>query len=114
MNIDGGSFEGGFLDGFHHGERADRRALRVSFTEPVHGFGFDTNVHMGDAFKVRVVHTDGSVEVVDGLELSAGPLEEQFYGFVSDAADIQRVRIIGRGDSIFGFALDDFRFNPAS
>ncbi len=113
FNIDGGSFDGGFLDGFHHGERFDRRALRVSFTEPVQAFGFDTNAHMGDVFKVRVVYTDGSVEVVDGLELTAGWIDEQFYGFVSDAADIKRLRIAGRGDSSFGFALDDFRFNPA-
>ena len=113
LNIDAGSFEGGYLDGFHHGERTDRRALRVSFTEPVRAFGFDTNAHMGKAFKVRVLHTDGEVEVIDGLQVTAGYLGEQFYGFVSDTADIARVRIAGRGDSTFGFALDDFRFTPA-
>ena len=115
FNIDAGwSFEGGYLDGFHHGERSEQRALRVSFTEPVRAFGFDTNANMGRSFKVRVIHTDGRVQLIDGLEVSAGYTSEQFYGFVSDAADIARVRIAGRGDRTFGFALDDFRFNPES
>ena len=114
LNIDAGSFEGGFLDGFHHGERTDRRALRVAFTRPVSAFGFDTNAHMGRSFKVRVVHTDGRVQVLDGLQVTAGRTEEQFYGFVSGAADIARIRIAGQGGPTFGFALDDFRFNPAA
>jgi hypothetical protein len=114
LNIDSGSFQGGFLDGFHHGERSAQRALRVSFTEPVRAFGFDTNAHMGHSFTVRVVHTDGQVDVLDGLAVTAGYVDEQFYGFVSDTADITRVRVVGRGDHTFGFALDDFRFNPAA
>ncbi len=114
LNIDAASFEGGFLNGFHRGQRFDQRALRVSFTEPVRAFGFDTNELMGRTFKVRIIHTDGQVEVIDGLEVSAGFLEEQFYGFVSGAADIKRARILGTGHRTFGFALDDFRFNPAS
>jgi hypothetical protein len=112
LNIDGGSFEGGFLDGFSDGERFDRRALRVSFTQPVSAFGFDTNELMGRTFEVRVIHTDGRVEVITGLEVSAGFSESQFYGFVTTEADVKRVRIRGTG-SRFGFALDNFRFNPA-
>ena len=114
LNIDGGAFEGGFLDGFHHGERFDQRALRVRFTEPVRAFGFDTNELMGRTFKVRIIHTDGEVQVVDGLDVSAGFFQTQFFGFVSDAADIERVRVLGTGNRTFGFALDNFRFNPAT
>jgi hypothetical protein len=114
LNIDLGSFEGGFLDGFHHGERYARRALRISFAEPVRAFGFDTNVLMGQTFQVRVFHTDGRVDVLSGLKVTAPFEGEQFYGFLSDDADIQRVRIRGTGNPTFGFALDDFRFNPAA
>ena len=114
LNIDGGSFEGGFLDGFHHGERFDKRALRVRFTEPVRAFGFDTNELMGRTFKVRIIHSDGRVQVIGGLDVSAGFFQTQFFGFVSDAADIERVRILGNGNRTFGFALDNFRFNPAT
>ena len=113
FNIDRGSFTGGFLDGFHHGERAAGRALRVSFEQPVSAFGFDTNRHMGRTFTVRVVHTDGRVDLVDPQPVTAGYSGEQFYGFVSDSADIKRVRVVGQGDRTFGFALDDFRFTPA-
>ncbi len=71
LNVDPASFDGGFLDGFHRGQRFDERALLVSFTKPVRAFGFDTNGLMGRTFTVRVVHTDGQVELIDGLEVSA-------------------------------------------
>jgi len=114
LNIDFGLFDGGFLDGFHNGERFGRRALRVSFTEPVRAFGFDTNALMGRTFQVRVFHTDGRVEVLTGLDVSAGREDEQFYGFLNAKADIKRIRIRGTGSRTFGFALDNFRFNPAA
>jgi hypothetical protein len=111
LNIDFGSFDGAFLDGFNHGEQFARRALRVSFTEPVRAFGFDTNILMGRTCHVRVFHTDGRVEILSWLDVSAGFDDEQFYGFVSGNADISRVRIRGTNHTL-GFALDDFRFNP--
>jgi len=126
LNIDFGSFEGGFLDGFHHNETGRKRALLVTFDKPTQAIGFDTNVLMGRSFDIRIYRTPakpngagagaGIPRVSDFRDISVdAPFEEsQFFGFVSDAFDISRVRIIGEGDETFGFALDNFTFDVAT
>ncbi len=112
LNIDAESFNGGFLEGFHRGQRFDERALRVSFTEPVRAFGFDTDELMGRTFKVRIIHTDDRIQL--GSRSPPASPRSSSYGFVSGAADIKRARILGTGHRTFGFALDDLRFDPAT
>lgn len=100
FNIDaGGGFNGGFLDGFS----PSNRDLTMTYGPVVSAFGFDTNSLMPN-FDITInfaSHPSYSANfVVSSMS---------FFGFQSDATDIQSVVISGNG-SFFGFAIDNHAF----
>lgn len=112
FNIDsGGGYVGGFLDGFAQSTYAN--ALTITFDNPVSGFGFDTNSLMGSGFDVAINFTSGPAYANNfAVAPNLGPL--QFFGFTSDMGDISSVVILGKGNAIFSFALDNFTFGGST
>jgi PEP-CTERM motif len=105
FNIDaGGGFVGGFLDSLV--ESDPRRTLTVAFDALQNGFGFDTNVLMGN-FRVDVFG-DSNAALGSFNYASANGLT--FFGFGSTAANIRSARIASTSGG-FNFALDNFTFD---
>ncbi len=99
----GDSYEGGFLHG------VEDRAFTVAFDGQVKGFGFETNSVMGVAFDLVIRFSSGpdftaTMTVADTREM-------QFFGFVSDRADIVSADLQGiTGTDTFSTAMDNFTF----
>lgn len=111
FNIDaGGGYSGGFLDGFNSSNF--NRTLTVNFDKNVSAFGFDTNTLIGNDFNLTIKFSSGGNFVQNFLVSNSQSL--QFFGFQSDAFDIQSVIIDGNTDisngSPFAFAIDNFTF----
>ncbi len=104
LNIDawGQGMQGGYLDGFHG--TTSNPGLTITLDQPVQAFGFDTNLFMGTTFRVAFEHGGGSFSQVFPVQ----SYEYSFFGFGSDAADIQSIDIEGRGNRVFRFGLDNF------
>ncbi|WP_339674045.1 PEP-CTERM sorting domain-containing protein [Dasania marina] len=101
FNIDaGGGFTGGFLDGFNPADRD----LTITYSPLISAFGFDTNSLMND-FDITVNFLSGASYNANFTGISS----MKFFGFQSDAADIQSVLISGNNSS-FGFAIDNHSF----
>jgi hypothetical protein len=113
FNIDaGGGYTGGFLDGFASSDF--NRTLTIDFDKNVSAFGFDTNSLMGNDFDLKIKFSSGETFVQNFL--LSNSLSLQFFGFQSDAMDIQSVIIDGNSDNgtfdngTFAFAIDNFTF----
>ncbi|MBG1262237.1 PEP-CTERM sorting domain-containing protein [Nostoc commune] len=111
FNIDaGGGYTGGFLDAFPSSDF--NRTLTIDFDKNVSAFGFDTNSLMGNDFDLTIKFSSGESFVQNFLVSNSQSL--QFFGFQSDAFDIQSVIIDGNTDRSdggpFAFALDNFTF----
>lgn len=111
FNIDAGNeYNGGFLDAFPSSDF--NRTLTIDFDKNVSAFGFDTNNLMGNDFNLTIKFSSGGNFVQNFLVSNSESL--QFFGFQSDAFDIQSVIIDGNTDrsdvSPFAFALDNFTF----
>jgi hypothetical protein len=79
-----------------------------SLNSPGAAFGFDTNLEMGTSFNLVINFTAGPPF---GQNYAVpGTFGMTFYGFRSNASDINSVQIQGCGNSTFGFALDNFSF----
>lgn len=101
FNIDaGGGFTGGFLDGFNPSDRD----LTITYDPLIAAFGFDTNNLMPD-FDITINFLSGPSYNVNFTNITS----TQFFGFQSDASDIQSVLISGN-NSFFGFAIDNHSF----
>ncbi|WP_375509494.1 hypothetical protein [uncultured Nostoc sp.] len=109
FNIDaGGGYTGGFLDGFLSSNF--NKTLTINFDNNVSAFGFDTNNFMGNDFNLTIKFSSGENFVQNFLVSNSESL--QFFGFQSDAFDIQSVIIDGNRDRSDGgqFAVDNFTF----
>lgn len=101
FNIDaGGGFTGGFLDGFNPSDRN----LTITYNPIISAFGFDTNNLMPN-FDITINFLSGPSYINNFSGISS----MKFFGFQSNAADIQSVVISGN-NSFFGFALDNHSF----
>jgi hypothetical protein len=101
FNIDaGGGFVGGFLDGFSPSDRD----LTITYSPLISAFGFDTNSLMPD-FDITINFLSGPSYTGNFTGITGS----QFFGFQSNAADIQSVLISGN-NSFFGFAIDNHSF----
>lgn len=105
FNIDaGGDFVGGFLDGFN----PSTRDLTITYSPLISAFGFDTNSFMPNF--------DITINFLSGLGYTAnfaGITGTQFFGFQSDAADIQSVIISGNNSGL-AFAIDNHAFGGSA
>ncbi|BAT52295.1 hypothetical protein NOS3756_12300 [Nostoc sp. NIES-3756] len=108
FNIDaGGGYTGGFLDGFASSDF--NRTLSIDFDKNVSAFGFDTNSLMGNDFNLTIKFSSG--QSFEQNFLVSNSISLQFFGFQSDATDIQSVIIDGNADDgTFAFAIDNFTF----
>lgn len=101
FNIDaGGGFMGGFLNGFNPSDRD----LTITYSPLVAAFGFETTDLM-PAFDIVINFVSGSSYAGH----FTGIIGREFFGFQSDAYDIQSV-IISGNNSYFGFAIDNHAF----
>ncbi len=106
FNIDsGGGFSGGFLDTLLLGSGS--RPITVTFDGPVRAFGFDTSNLGGSTKSIQINFSSGS-PFLASLDLSAGGL--LFFGFESDAQDIESVVLAYNSPNPFGAILDNFAF----
>ncbi len=105
FNIDaGGAFSGGFLDGFDFG-----RILTISYNPLISGFGFDTNDLMPD-FDITINFSSAPSYTANFTGITG----TQFFGFKSDAADIQSVLISSSYSNGFAFAIDNHSFGGSA
>jgi hypothetical protein len=82
FNIDsGGGFAGGFLDGFDFG-----RVLTITYNPLISALGFDTNSLMPN-FNITINFSSAPSYTANFTGITAST----FFGFQSDAADIQSV-----------------------
>ncbi len=114
FNIDSSAgYDGGFLDGFHPTDRE----VTVEFhqTDPgvartVWAFGFDIGTLGAGDFDVLIQFDSGSSKLFNFTY----PNSLSFFGFVSNAQDIESV-VIGNNRGNFGFAFDfdNFTYDAA-
>ena len=108
-----GGFTGGFLNSFSSSTDPDR-TLTVDFDNNVSAFGFDTNSFMGDSFNLTINFASRG-SFVGNFLVNNSARDLQFFGFQSDATDIQSINIDGIiandiGNSSYAFAVDNFTY----
>ncbi|WP_445426067.1 PEP-CTERM sorting domain-containing protein [Alishewanella sp. HL-SH06] len=105
FNIDaGGGFAGGFLDGMF----PSSRRLTITYSPLISAFGFDTN-NLMPSFDIVINFLSGSSYNANFTGISS----MSFFGFQSNAADIQSVVISGNQGQ-FAFAIDNHAFGGSA
>ncbi|MBL8177944.1 MAG: hypothetical protein JNK48_24920 [Bryobacterales bacterium] len=105
FNIDSGaSYSGGFLDTLLAGARS--RPITITFDGPVRAFGFNTSTLGGTSKNIVINFTSGPAFIAN-LNIGTG---FPFFGFESDAQDIESVVLQYNSPASFGAAFDDFTF----
>lgn len=109
FNIDsGGNFTGGFLDTV----TGNNRVLTIAFDNVVQFFAFDSNSLVGGNGMLMTINFASGSPFQQQIVPANGSAMD-FFGFGSDAADISSLTLSG-SDSVFSFAIDNFRFTAGS